>query len=148
MISWNQHLGHSEANWCPNWRYGLLVGIGCKAPGYLGSVAMFCVMLGYGQRSSDTIHVGVTSNTPSHDTLNSGYREVGWGVFHVVVVWSDVGMAQPGDAWWSSLQDFVDPGANWHWIVLMQFHLQSKSAAFPWILNIISWQCWLQFQWK
>ncbi len=53
-----------------------------------------CVMYywKYGQKSTVTVPMGVSSNTPLHDTWSTGSREIGWGLIHMEMVWSDLGM--------------------------------------------------------
>ncbi len=85
QICLNKHLGNGEANWCQT--MGAMLGV--QAHIY-GPYIMYYWK--YGQRSMDTKRKGIPSNTPLHDTWISGSREIGWGVIHVEIVWSDLGM--------------------------------------------------------
>ncbi len=68
-----------------------------KASGYIDWWPMCHALLEYRQRSMVTIPLGFSSNTPLHDTWSNFYREIGWGVIHVKIVWLDLGDVQLGD---------------------------------------------------
>ncbi len=81
-----------------------------------------------------TVPMGISSKIPLYDIWHSGSREIDWGVIHVEILQSDLGMMS-GWMMFSEVvckilsiwvPDFLQPG----W--------QPKTIIFSWIVGIIS----------
>ncbi len=53
---------------------------------------MYHVLLEEWAKEMVTVPMGVSSNTPSHGTWSSGSNKTGWGLIHVEIALSDIGL--------------------------------------------------------
>ncbi len=111
-----------------------------------------CVMYywKYMQWSMDTIPMGIVLSHPqmSLGALSSDSRKICWGLIHVKMIWSDLGMMCSGMVF--SEHDFLDQGSNWQYIFILQSEMQSKVLLFhfPWTVSVVSWRVMWKFKWS